>query len=345
MNKSVSLGLALSLCALTPAFAQQSKLDASVSVEVPPGEGRVLVEQLVKAWAKQTGRRAYVSPQVSGLKASLGVGSHTFNRTEVLALLADLQVVVVEDSSRVRAFRARDVSSRVGSTQLRVYTNDDKLPKMNTPVSLVYRIQHGAGQALFAQLRGILARDVTRYGNILYLQGAEQIVITDFAPKVAYYRQLIRAMDQPPAARAQQVTVYEVPGELWARLKHLPASEASIKLAKQFTEQRVTRLEQARVAGHKFSLQRSLTGKDGERLQVGVRVYVPRPAKGQVVHAGSKRKPRLSISMYRSGKGEERLERQIELAAPQATQAAIVSAMLGSDDASSHLVVTFSPIP
>ena len=347
MKQTLSLALAVTLFALTPTLAQESKLDAPLSVEVPPGEGVVQIEDLVRAWAKQTGRRAYISPSVKTLKATLGVGSHQLGRGEMLALLADHDVIIVEDSSRIRALNSREVQSKTGGhlDASRVYSGDDKLPTMNTPISLAYRIQHGAGSAIYANLRGILARDPTRGGNILYIQGAELIVISDLAPKVAYYQRLIRLLDRPLLPTSQQVTVYEVPGELWAGLKTTAAGEASTRLAKLFAERRVVRLEQARINGHRFSLERSLTQRDGARLQLQVRVSIPSPPKGAVIRDET---PRLSIALFRQAKGEkgeERLERQVEVDAPPPAQAALVSAVLGAEEDSAHLVVVFTPIP
>ena len=66
----------------------------------------------------------------------------------------------------------------------------------------VVQVRHGGGNAIFATLRGLLTRDPNRVGNLLYVQGSEQLVVCDFARNVRYYEQTIRALDQPAVAPA-----------------------------------------------------------------------------------------------------------------------------------------------
>ena len=101
-----------------------------------------------------------------------------------------------------------------------LYEQDAPLPRTNTYVSLSYRVRHGAGSAIYANLRGIMARDPSRAGNILYVQGPERLIITDFAPSVEAYRKLLRTLDQPVGG--QLVTLYQVPEARWEALKQQP---------------------------------------------------------------------------------------------------------------------------
>lgn len=337
---TLTLSLGLLLCALSPAFAQDAKLDSPLLVKVPVEEGAVLVDRLVRAWAQQTGRRAFVSAQLANIKVRMEVGAHSLGREELLALLQDQGVVIIESRTRVRALQARDVQGRFDATRAPVYTQNQALPALNMPVTLVYEVQHGSGSSIFANLRGILSRDASRVGNILYVQGPERLIISDFAPKVARYRQLIQILDRPATSASQLVTVYEVPAATWTQLKGLPTQEAAAALAKLSAERKVTCHEEARVSGTRFSLERVLRREEGQ-FQLQVRVWDPSTkAKGAPFRKSALR---LSISLNREGKGKERQSRQIELVAPAQSETALVSAMLDSGQDSTHLVVAFRP--
>ena len=342
MNHSRLLALTLgsSLAILTPALAQDAKFDAPLTVEVPAGEGLVQVEALVRAWARQTGRSAFVTPHVAAIKVRLAVGGHTLTRAELTSLLQDHDVLLVESPTRVRAMQSREAQNRISSYQAPVYTENQTLPTFNTPVTLVYQVKHGGGSAIFANLRGLLSRDPLRLGTILYIQGPERIVVFDLAPKVSYYREVMRSLDQAYPTPRQQVTIYEVPDATWARLKATSDQEAAAALTKLASEGQVTRHDEARVHGFRFSFARELRDGKGRDFQLSLVVYTPevsakRPSSGP---------PRLALSLDRQGEEGGRQSRRLEVEAPNPALTTLVAAKLDAGPTQTHIVVVLTPL-
>ena len=343
MNHSHLLALTLgsTLAILTPALAQDAKLEAPLKVEVPAGEGLVAVEDLIKTWSRQTGRSAFVTPQAAALKIKLAVGGHTLTRAALMDLLNDHEVLLVESATRVRAMKHREAQVRINSAHAKVYTEDQALPSYNAPVTLVYQVKNGSGSALFANLRGLLSRDSLRLGNILYIRGPEQIVIFDLAPKVAYYREILRNLDKPDVKPSQRVLIYEVPDSTWSRLKVTPGRSAAAALAKLVSEGQATLHDEARVHGFRFSFSRELRDGKGRDFHLSLNVYDPDVDPKQPLTGPT----RLSLSLSRSTEGGGQQNRRLLVEAPSPDVTTLVSAKLDSGEAPTHLVVVLSPTP
>lgn len=343
-SRLLALTLGSTLAILTPTYAQDSKLDAPLEVEVPAGEGAVEVGDLVRAWARQTGRRAFVTRQVANLKVRLGVGGHTLTRTQLSEALRDHEVLLVETPERVRAMHHRSAQSRIQLSAGKIYTQDQALPTYNTPVTLVYQVKSGAGSTMFANLRGLMSRDSLRLGNVLYIQGPERIVITDLAPKVAYYREVMRKLDVAliPRQPSQHVTVYEVPHQIWSRLVRAPERKAAADLGKLAEEGKLLTLDAARVNGFTFALTREIRDAKGGRLDLDLRLYVPTPGKTPSMTPPT---PLLALNLSRSGPDDQRQARRLQVEAPDPSRTTIVSAKLDSGSTATHLVVVLSPTP
>jgi hypothetical protein len=340
-SRLLALSLGSTLAILSPALAQDAKLDAPLRVEVPAGEGLAEVGDLVRSWAGQTGRRAFVTQSVSGLRVRLGVGGHSLTRGELTGLLQDHDVILVETEGRVRAMHNREAQNRVQISSGKVYLQDAALPQLNTPVTLVYQVKSGAGAAIYANLRGLLSRDSTRMGNILYIQGPERILICDLAPKVAYYREVLRSMDVVATQPRQKVTIYEVADATWSRLEKASPQEGAAALAKLANEGQATIHDEGRVNGFTFGLSRELRDGKGRSFNVDLRLYVPsNKAKG---HAPTS--PLLSLNLSRDGAEGARQNRRLQVEAPAPSLTTIVSAKLDSGATPTHLVVVLSPAP
>jgi len=120
-------------------------------------------------------------------------------------------------------------------------------------VTWTCQIKHGAGSAIFANLRGIMSRDPSRAGNLLYIQGPEKLTLTDLAPRVRYYRRLIRELDVK-SVEAQIVALYRAPTALWDTLKRKPVAEIAKALA---ADEAAVRLEEVRSNGADLSLKQN----------------------------------------------------------------------------------------
>ena len=193
---------------------------------------------------------------------------------------------------------------------------------------------------IFANLRGLLSRDPLRLGTILYIQGPERIVVFDLAPKVSYYREVMRSLDQAYPTPRQQVTIYEVPDATWARLKATSDQEAAAALTKLASEGQVTRHDEARVHGFRFSFARELRDGKGRDFQLSLVVYTPevsakRPSSGP---------PRLALSLDRQGEEGGRQSRRLEVEAPNPALTTLVAAKLDAGPTQTHIVVVLTPL-
>ncbi len=79
-----------------------------------------------------------------------------------------------------------------------IFDEDDPLPEANRVITVVYRVRHCDANQIHAAIRGIMTRDPRRCGNIIYFQGSETLLITDFTSTVRSYLAVARALDRPP---------------------------------------------------------------------------------------------------------------------------------------------------
>ncbi len=79
------------------------------------------------------------------------------------------------------------------------------MPETQEIVTAIIPIEHGAGNDIFSNLRGLAQRDRDRTGTMLYVRGPEVIIVTDLARKVAYYQELVRALDVPAPGQVIEV--------------------------------------------------------------------------------------------------------------------------------------------
>jgi len=229
-------------------------LHAPLKIRVLEGKTKIPITFLLEAWGQASQRRVSYSPSVAGLQLQLSVGVHELSRAEVLRVLARVDVTVLESEQDLFALGHRELSTKIGTEVTPHYSGDDAvLPELNQAITWTCTIKHGAGSAIYANLRGILARDPTRAGNILYIQGPEKLILTDLAPRIRYYRGLIRALDVK-SVESQIVTLYRAPTKVWDALKTKPVAE--IAKALRANEQAV-RLEEVRSTGSDLSLKQN----------------------------------------------------------------------------------------
>lgn len=180
--------------------------------------GDMEASDLIDRWAKATNRIPVIDPHVFKIRLRFPDGGKLDVKT--LRHLLDLHdVVVTEHGKLLVAHHRRNLAQKEGPPWKPVVTGRLPLPTEHKLVTYVARIRHGAGNSIFATLRGLLTRDTNRVGNILYVQGPETLIVVDFAHKVRYYRDLIRLLDQPPATPRIDATVFEVPRATWQTLR------------------------------------------------------------------------------------------------------------------------------
>lgn len=205
---------AAALCFLSsPALAQDGAPPDAFVLEVE--EGEVGAAELALRWAERVGKVPSIDPQVEGVR----IRFHAAARLDLATLreLFDMyDVVPVERAGNLQFHHRRNINQKCGPPWDYVEgaaPDDDRL------ITCVTRIHHGAGNSIFATIRGLLTRDTNRIGNILYVQGPEVIIIVDMASKVRYYQQVIEAMDRAAPTYRTRVTVFEAPRAAWARIR------------------------------------------------------------------------------------------------------------------------------
>ena len=215
------LGLCLGLAG--PSFAQQG------GSQLPVSAPETQVEGLAQSWAKLTGQLLVLDPQVAHLRIKVQPGVAWWNLSEAREALRFHDVIVVE-RGQVRHFvHCRNLTSK-SSPPYPVYEPDDLLPE-NEMLTVAVRVRHGAASSIFANLRGIMARDTTRAGNILLVSQKDQLVITDLGAKVRYYLDLIERLDVPPTHVAARFEVYELPQERYEELSRGSLAGVGSRLA------------------------------------------------------------------------------------------------------------------
>ncbi|MBL4846566.1 MAG: hypothetical protein JKY65_13655 [Planctomycetes bacterium] len=319
------------LLAQDPAPKANERLHAPVRVRV--GVRQITAQSLLQLWATASGRRLSFTPYIPSRRISLTAGDYELSRTDLLELLARNQVTVIESETSIHGLDLRELNSQIGATNCPAFATDADLPVLNTPIALSFKVQHGAASAIYANLRGVLARDPARSGNILYVQGPELIVITDLAPKVAAYRDLARLLDCAPKARF--VSVYRVPSDTWEQLKNLSDGALRKRLLAR-SDKDVIRLEEIRVTGNDASFKRN--------LHVGAEVSL---MKLELFRPPNRVKPdrlkntstRIRLSMTQSS-GTEEFQAEVEFNSPLTGPGAIASVSLKGADGMLVVVVS-----
>lgn len=234
--------------------------------------GEMTVQALAELWAGATGSQVTVDPQAG--MVTIRFATETVLEREVLrSVLGFNDVVLTEEAGgRFQLHHRRNLAQRlpVASPVIK-----DRAPEGDQLVTWVAYVRHGAGNAIFATLRGFMARDTNRIGNALYVPGPEALVIADLAPQLRYYQELVAQLDVPRPSTALTMRVLELPRARWSALCKQAAGEALVRALE--AEAGVVELESATLdlAGEGFKLSRELVGPKGQAAQVRLEVGPP----------------------------------------------------------------------
>lgn len=196
----VLLGLGLLLSCPAPARAQEAPSDsATMKSEWASGQD-IEAAAIIAQWGKKFGALVVVDPQIQPIRIKfLTTVNSDLTWGAVKAILDFNDVVIVESQPApggpfvIRAHHRRNINQKEGPPWR--YVPGEEVPDFDELVTAVFQVKHGAGNSIFATVRGLLTRDTNRIGNILYVQGPEVIIIVDLASKVRYYARVIEALD------------------------------------------------------------------------------------------------------------------------------------------------------
>ena len=302
-------------------------LHATTKIRVVEGKTQIPVTSLLEAWGQATRRHVSHSPSVAKAQFQLSVGVHELSRTEILKILNRVDLTVVESEQGLFGLRIRDLATKVATEVPQQYSDDDPLPRLNQPITWTCEIKHGAGSAIYASLRGLLSRDPTRVGNILYIQGPEKLILTDLAPRIRYYRDLIRQLDTK-SFQAQIVTIYRAPTEVWDALKTKPTVEFAKALQ---AHKSVVKIEEIRSTGTDLNLKQNTEFK-GRVLLIKLSMITMTAARGVPF--------RITATVTEhSEKGD--FEAEIDFVAPRSGQGGVTSVSFQGGE--ERLIVIVAP--
>ncbi len=154
-------------------------------------------DKFLRIWADALKVPIFIDQQMAGTKITFLQSDVKLN-WGITKKILDFYDIVLEEKEVsghfiMFAHLRRNLPARVGPPFSVV--DDKTLPQREEIVTAVIQVTNGAGNDIFATVRGLLVRDVNRLGNILYVRGPEVIIIVDYSANVEYYLKIIRALD------------------------------------------------------------------------------------------------------------------------------------------------------
>ncbi|HBP16449.1 MAG TPA: hypothetical protein DEA08_01480 [Planctomycetes bacterium] len=160
----------------------------------------LVVESLLELVANEFKALLVLDPQVANLRMKFANRAKvplTWATIKDVLKFYDVQILESQETPGgpwvIKAVHTRQVTTK--ATPPYKFVPGTDLPDQEEMVTAVFQINNGAASTIFANLRGIMSRDPSRAGNILYVQGPELLIITDTTSKTSYYRRLIEALD------------------------------------------------------------------------------------------------------------------------------------------------------
>lgn len=206
--------LLLALALPTAAWAQQEKPhdDATMVAEYQANE-EISATEILQMWANKFDALVVQDPQIQPIKIKFLTNTNREMTWGTMKKLLDFHDVVVVESQPspggpwiIRAHHRRNLPQK--ETPPWRYVEGKDVPDHEELVTAVFQIEHGAGNAIFATVRGLLTRDPNRVGNILYVPGAEVLIIVELSSRVRYYGRVIEALDV--AGPRQEMKIYQI---------------------------------------------------------------------------------------------------------------------------------------
>lgn len=219
--------LALVLVFAAKAQAQQSSLDGVELTLTVDAKDPIDADKLLAIWSDRLKVPIVVDQQMSGTKVTLRSGTITWGATKEILDFSGSVVLEERDLFGARILFAhlrRNLPARA-APPFPVVPVEELSAHEGQIVTTIVDVKNGAGNDIFATVRGLLVRDVNRIGNILYVRGPETIILVDFAENVAYYAKIIAAMDVPAGAQARVF-----------HLQHASAEEAASAVCPLFSD-------------------------------------------------------------------------------------------------------------
>lgn len=251
MKLTTGLALILSLLILSlsfaPAWAQNNWERASrtelddVTLDFSFQAGQQFeVEELFQQWGIALGHTTVADAQIKGQKINLLTRENQMTWAVFKKILQMNSIVVVEEQVGqgqllIKAFMVRNFANN-NPVVSPLVTDPNDLPRRSEVITAIIPIEHGAGSQIYQSMRGLISRDRNRAGAIFFVQGPEVMLITDFAPNVEYYSNIIRALDIEGPGQQLQIRDLEhaLPSEISQVLQQLFQGEEKLARPSNF---------------------------------------------------------------------------------------------------------------
>jgi general secretion pathway protein D len=261
MSSSARLAAVL-VFALWPCLlsAQESssriELDETVLVNVFNANEQFNVGEVLQSWGAVLGQIVVAEPQVAEQKINLLTRQNRMTWGVFKKILLMNGIVIVEDQVGpeqllIKAYLQRNLANSV-APPFAVIPDTVELPRRSEIVTAIIPIKWGAGREIFSNVRALVSRDRNRTGAIVYVQGPEAILVTDFADSVAFYEKIIKALDVEAPGQSTQMRKLEfaIPSEISQVLQQLFQGEDGFSRPADFRLAVGAQLAQPVFVGH-----------------------------------------------------------------------------------------------
>lgn len=216
------LFVAVLAAAALPAWGQDKPRDDATRKFFFNPDSEINASELLAAWGKTFNALVIEDQQVGQAKIKFVTGVQTELSWGATKKILDFyDVMVVEDQPTpngpwvIRAHSKRNIGQKEPPPWRYVDIDSNDIPDHDEIVTAVFKIKYGAGNAIFATIRGLATRDTSRVSNSLYVPGPEVIIISDLASRVRYYARVVEALDvQGPR---KEMKIYQI--------EHAPVEE------------------------------------------------------------------------------------------------------------------------
>lgn len=213
--------------------------DVTLNITFDAGE-EFEVEQVLQSWGVALGHIVVADPQIRGQKINILTRENRMSWAVFKKILLMNGIVVIEqqvgpEQLLIKAQLQRNVPN-VESPPFSFIPDIRDLPRRSEIVTAIIPVENGAGREIYSTLRGLVARDRNRLGAIVHVPGPEVILVTDFAPNVDYYRNIIKALDirAPGQEIKLRLLNHAIPSEVAQVLQQLFQSDDALSRPTNF---------------------------------------------------------------------------------------------------------------
>jgi general secretion pathway protein D len=209
-----AIGSVLAVLTLaSPAQAQERPRDDVMLDVAYNADFDYEASNILALWARNFNALVVQDPQIQQIRIRFITSVNQLSWGMIKTIFDFYDIVIVESQPSpggpwvIRAHHRRNLAQKEGPPW-RYVEGEAEIPDHEEIVTAVFQVENGAGNAIFATVRGLLTRDTNRIGNILYVQGPEVIIIVDLASRVRYYHSVIAALDV--AGPRRQMEIYQI---------------------------------------------------------------------------------------------------------------------------------------